>query len=397
MIFVLLFNALGNAETLKEKSFADYGLDNFINSDANTSKCFDLVFLREKTDLEKEKLNILSVHASYSPVKDKYSSISAATENEKLFEIKLTDFLNDWKRTIIPNEKLKEENRIIICANTTESTQIVRVLNDSSIGVYKTADFSKEDSFYSVVETTTPYVKKPINVTIAVRNFGSKPAEVYVNYWSAPHPKVELIGGETEFSGTIPAFNYERNLPGEKLIKYSIFINEETQLTLPAAILEFKNEFDETIKLRSNQPVIKVQKQAEKLNGIVLVDEKIKQIKEKGKAKILVKNNSDKILTNIAVYPVYSEGLKVEKQKIGLIEKINPNETIEFEMDLIAGEAGKYVVSCKLVYLDEQITEQNCNSTNIFYETEQIDNTIMVAGAFVAFAVAIYLFLSFKK
>jgi hypothetical protein len=204
------------ATTVEEKTFKQMVYDDFIVSGKNTEKCEDIAFIKTND----ENYTILSLHAEFLPsAKGKIASITVYLNdaNAALTTLQPSNFLNDWARVFLPKGQLKEKNKLKLCAKTSDVVVEVRILSDSKIGTYKTADFSEENAFTKTVSNTTPQIGEEIKVSVKLHNYGNEESFVTIRHFppNAEMPEIEITHGDTEKSGWIAPGN-------EMLMEYYI-------------------------------------------------------------------------------------------------------------------------------------------------------------------------------
>ena len=234
LLLLLLLASMASATTLEEKTFKQYGVRTYSVEGVEHQGCFDVQFMRTEEELEARNHHVLSLHSAFYPTPRGAASIEVFLNDSPMGQVKeIGHFRQGWTRVNLPREELKEINLLTICMLTSQTITKVEVLEDSTIGIYRMADFSRGDSLVKVVSTSNPTINRPFTVTIIARNYGAGDANVYIDYRIVNMPRVELIEGETRFQGTIPAYDFDNNRPGEASFNYKLFPKEEIRMTLP--------------------------------------------------------------------------------------------------------------------------------------------------------------------
>jgi hypothetical protein len=306
------------------------------------------------------------------------------------------EFKAGWARFSLPKEMLQELNQLEVCMHTTQSITKIEVLEDSIIGIYRMADFSREDSLEKVVGRGTLTVNRPFTVTIVARNYGAGDANVFIDYRIVAMPRVELIEGETRFQGVIPAYNFDTNQPGMASLNHKLFPKEEIRMTLPRATLTYTDIFGDKIEVKSTQPDLYVERIDKPVEGLFVLENAFNAVGEEVEVKLVFKNNLGDEVQNIAVYIEGSEGLEVDK-KVDVVTSLEGQASTQIELKVKAEEAGAYALKCDIVFRDENIESIPCPEEVIYFEQEKADVLLLAGAALAAVALLIYLFIYLKK
>ena len=398
-LLAVLLLPLASATTISEKMFSDYGVGTYTVTGADHTGCVDVQFLRSAEDLDPRNHHVLSVRVEFGPSRRGVAKLEIYLNDEPLEELGTTDYTYEEgivARVNLPRALMAEKNKLQLCATTSQSITYFNVLEDSVIGVYRMADFSHEDSFVKMVSTPSPTVNRPFTVAIVARNYGAGEADVHIDYRIVNMPRVELVEGETEFYGTIPGYDFERNIPGAATFTYTLFPKEEINMMLPRAIMSYTDIFGERVEVKSTQPDLFVQRIDNPVEGLIVVEKPFNAVGEEAGYKVVLKNNLGETLQNIAVYFEAEEGLSLDKE-VSVIQNLEGQGSIELPLTARAEGAGMYRLGCRIVFRDENIESAPCPEESLYFESGKTD-ILLLGGALLAFvALLIYLFIYLKK
>lgn len=388
LMFAIIGLSFASALTVEEKTFAQMVYDDFAVSGANREKCEEIAFVRAND----ENYTILSVHADFMPnPAGRIAGISVYVNdaNSALTTLLAGNFLNDWARVIIPKAGLKEKNKIKLCAKTSDVVTEIKILNDSKIGTYRIADFSKEGAFTKIVSNASPEVGEEIKVTVRLHNYGNEETFATMKHIAenVEMPEIEITRGETEKNGWVA--------PGSEMaMEYYIRPKVAIRMSLPYAVAEYTNAFGENIKLASAMPDMDVKGIEQRLFAIVLPESNVKKTGERVKIAIAVKNKSTETIDDVFVSISLPEGIELEGANSSNIPSIEAGETVSLAFYVSAQDPGTYRIGCNITYDSVPLA---CDRVAVAYEAQGINYAIVAGAVLLAIGLAIYMYLYFSS
>ncbi|MBI2530362.1 MAG: hypothetical protein HYW05_04430 [Candidatus Diapherotrites archaeon] len=388
LLFAIIGLSFAYSATVEEKTFAQMVYDDFVVSGANREKCEEIAFVRAND----ENYTILSVHADFMPnATGRIAGISVYVNdaNSALTTLLAGNFLEDWARVILPKWELKEKNKIKLCAKTSDVVTEIKILNDSKIGTYRIADFSKEGAFTKTASNASPEVGEEVKVTVTLHNYGNEETFVTIKHIAenVEMPEIEITRGETEKNGWVA--------PGNEIaMEYYMRPKVAIRMSLPYAIAEYTNTFGETVKLASAMPDLDVKAIEQRLFAIVLPESNVKKTGERAKIAIAVKNQSTETIKDVFVSISLPEGIELEGSSSSNIPLIEAGETVSLAFYVSAQEPGTYRVGCNVTYDSVPLA---CDRVAIAYEAQGINYAIVAGAVLLAIGLAIYMYLYFSS
>ena len=407
LLFLCMVLIAGNAgaETLYEESLRTMGFESFTSSEIGNSACTDYVFLfPAETDVQGAG-NFAVFSMMFST--EKNTDVKPTAQNTSLMEFRLNaeKFLefneieiacgseSCWKRITLPKEVISGENTLHICALPTEQTTEISISNTSLLGIYRMPNFEKED-FTKTPATVRPLHSDELEITIRIKNSGSEPADVHVNYLKEvveERMKItafNVLRGNSEWEGVIEA-------GAEEILTYSIKPTVLGGIILPAAEAIFTNVFGEEVRIVSNYPVMTVTEPEQKIEAVIIKDMETIKVGEIFNLELIVKNNGKSPLFNIAADLVIPEGVTLIGNEKFTIDAIQPSESKTFSFGVSAGEAGSYELGCELIYLNLEVDKSSCEITTVSFEDLYIDVAIIGGLLLALIGAFIYLYLRY--
>ncbi len=402
---LILFLALAmlvsqvSAATVFERSFQEMGYNDFELQGAQKSGCTGIkfVFPEEVEFLTGENNVIVSLNMGLFPIKGKNFYVEVrpnlretgtyTTENLVCAE-------TCWLRATLPKETLKEgENELDICLNNSVDVTKSVLYNKSTVGVYKTANFSAEDSFIEIAEKENLVLGEKTKITLLLHNKGGDSANVELKH---ARPLAEykdayvVVEGSTQFSGKINAGETVR-------VEYTIKPEVIGSISLPPAILYYDNEFGEKQQKFAKMTTIRVAEPEVKVNAFVIKEKEINKAGDTVSGRIAVKNEGQDTLSNLRVYIDIAEGLSLIEEPGTLIDTLQPGETKYLEFNARAVLPGEYAIGCKVSYSALGAKETNCNKSTFIFEKPEIPLDLFAGLLLVGIAIVTYLFIQFSK
>ncbi len=388
LVFAIIAISFASASTVEEKTFAQMVYDDFIVSGANSEKCEEIAFIRAND----ENYTILSVHADFMPnATGRIAGISIYVNdsNSALTFLQASNFLNDWARVILPKAGLKEKNKIKLCAKTSDVVTEIKILNDSKIGTYKIADFSKEGAFTKTAGDAAPEVGEEVKVTVTLHNYGNEETFATIKHIAenVEMPEIEITRGETEKNGWVA--------PGSDMVmEYYMRPRVAIRMSLPYAVAEYTNTFGENIKLASTMPDLDVKAIEQRIFAIVLPESNAKKTGDRMKIAIAVKNQSTETINDVFVSISLPEGIELEGTNSHNIPLLEAGETVSLAYYVSAQNPGTYRVGCNITYDSVPLA---CDRVAVVYEAQGINYAIVAGAVLLAIGLAIYMYLYFSS
>ena len=388
LLFLLLIASGVNSETLFEEDLSTLGIQDISVTQQEKSNCYEFTHV---IGLEEKEINdnlfVFSLHGEFEPVKTENAFIRITVNDLDEVSFNALEFNCDdscYKRVVLRGSDIKKENLIKACVESGNSTAVVRLLNDSTIGIYKMPFFEKKD-FVKSVNISKPEAGSSIEVSISILNSGTEEANVKIAHVS---DYVDLIKRRKEVK-EIGNTNFEAViLPGEKKVfGYKLLIKQPTQMTLPGAIMEFENVFGETETLRSNEKTIYAVTPTIVAHSIIGIEE-VNQNTVRGK--VVVSNPSeDRIFQDMEV-SIIIDGVELENF---LIDELNSGDSEEQEFSTIVSQ-GSHELTCRIEF--QGVTEE-CNTAS--FETKKAFDEILLTAGIIFFLLSaiIYLTIKFRK
>ena len=239
---------LASGETLFERNFGEMGYETLVIEGAEETGCQEIKFIYPGNIdfLDQEIYPIASLGVEFWPVQEGKMDANSFLNGQEISGTGIDDFKclegKCWERIALPKETLKkEENVLRMCLGTGNSITKITLLNESSVGLYKTADFSEENSFTMKAEKTDLVIGEKTEIKILLHNQGSASTQTEIKF---ARPLAEdknafsVVEGDTYFEGEIEA--------GEEIeITYVVKPRMAAHMTLPPAIVYYKNAFGE--------------------------------------------------------------------------------------------------------------------------------------------------------
>lgn len=393
MVLVCLLQ-FATAAVLSEKTLSDSGYNDFIVQGVDTNACTQIAFAKDLSQNFAGDYTVFSLHAQFLPVlsEDAKAIVFLNNDSNALETIKATDFENNWYRLILPREKLLEKNSLLVCLKTSNTVVEARLLSDSIIGTYKMPEF-KAENFVKSVSNSNPIIGEEFEVTITITNTGSEATDVNVlnKKLEIDNERVQILRGQTSYFNIIK--------PDETVaIHYFVKAKQATVMSLQGAVAYYTNVFGERKRIVSNYPSLNVTEPEIKVKALFFLKEAVKKTGEQTSAQIAVKNEGRNTLYNISMNLQLPQGIiLVNGNAIENIKSLKPKETRFFDLNLSSGTAKEYELGCKLVYLDYNVTETNCETANLSFEERTIPAELIFAIILVACSIAVYAFLQTRK
>ncbi len=396
LLALALLASAGSAETIFERSFQEMGFESFAAEGAVERGCSDWSFLYpEDINIQDSELYpVLSVNAGFSPIASDNAKITVSVNSSEKEEFSIKEMhcseSECWKRIALDKRTLKqEENQAEICAVTSNTTTKIDLLNSSLVGVYKMPFI---EGFTKTVSKKTLEIGEEIEITISIRNSGSKDCEISLKRMRPYFEELkdikifDVLQGEGEWSGTVRA--------GEvKEISYTIRPNIVSRITLPSAYAEFENIFGEKKQISSNYPLIWVSAAKPVLDVSFEKKGTIFPVGASVPVEVTVKNSGWFEIAGARLELSAGKNLSITENEF-YITNVAPSETTKFKTTVKGNQAGDHKIGCRIIFSDGNVSE--CNGTSIAFEEQEINPLIFAGIFFLLLAGGIYAHIHFK-
>lgn len=390
LLIIVLLAASASAKVLNERTLGSLGYEDFAVSGANNQECKTYNFASDQNFDKNNVFTVFSLNTEFKPEKaftEKSVLQIFLKSEEALKEYFPKDFETDWKRIVLPRKMLSLDNMLKVCANTSSSVTGITVSKESIIGSYEMPYIEIKKT----VEEKYPVFGREVEVKISVKNIGSESTDLNVSY---PESEKRIAGttkGNAEFSGVIEAGE-------EVLLSYFVKPNFAVQMTLPPALAQYTNVFGEKETIQSNRETIFVKEPEFKVKAFILTEKAKYGLGEKVNAQIVVRNEGKNDLENIAIYLRFPKQLAIEKPGLGTVE-LKAGETKTINIETTSNEEGKYILGCKVIYVDLNTIYTDCEEKLLEFGQEEPNIAILFGFALLIVAAGIYavLFFTGKK
>ncbi|MDD3178080.1 MAG: hypothetical protein PHR26_01035 [Candidatus ainarchaeum sp.] len=376
IIFIILITTNIFAETIETKSFEELNFNTMIVK-KNTEICFENKFDELKTKTDSKYYLTLIIENYVKTTKDLNINIYLNDKFEKNIQNNKILKENIIKLKNISNIK---ENNLKICISNNYIPELI-ISKKSKIGTYNLAEIL-ETNFYQITPEKG-YINDLIPVEIFIKNTGS--GKIFVNLYNAyetylKNSNLDNVSGQTTYFGEI--------YPGEiKSIKYFIKTdNSKTYLT-PRAYVEYIDEFDKKKTIYTNQNIINLSENQEKIKAIIDISKNSTQNNTLS-GNLIIINQSLENIKNIYIIPEYEEYITLEKEEI---KQINKKDIIEIPFKINTPEIKEYSLLFKINYEDQEKIKQT-TTEKIKINTEP-ENTKILTITSILIALTIILFI----
>lgn len=401
LLLLLLFAGSGSAKTLFERSFAEMGYADFAVEGPAQSACTQVRFLLP-TDVNVGSpavYPILSVGANFYPVLEGAADINASLNGRRIAGLKADDFLCSetacWKRIVLPKESLhaQEENTLDFCVGTSNSITKTVLAGDSMVGLYNTADFEAKGAFVTSAEKESLVIGEKTKITVVLHNEGSASAFAEVRF---ARPLAEdknafaVVEGDTEESGFVNA--------GEELrFSYVIKPRVAGRITLPPAIVYYKNEFGEQQQRFGNLVSLDVREPERKIEAFIVKPTEVSFVGQPIDLQLAVKNVGRDPLYDLRADLLLPNGMALLSMPESVLPSIGPKETTYLPFTVSSNSAGRFPLQCSVTYTDVNVTESKCSDSFVEFNEKQVSPLVYIGVVFLVIAGAVYLFFQRQK
>jgi len=392
-LIVLFIIPLVFSETLFERSFAEMGHESFLVEGASQRNCQKITFIypKERSLESAEIYPILSIGVEFGPTNEGKIDVNALVNGFLIKNMGFEDFKckeeTCWERVALPKQNLlEEENELEICLGTGNTITSILLSNQSGIGLYKEADFSKENSFRMVAEKTELVMGEKTEIKILLHNQGSDSSLAEIKF---ARPLAEdknafsVVEGNTYFTGVVEA--------GEEIeITYIVKPRRAVPMTLPPAIVYYENTFGEKESKFSGLVFLNVREPERKIEAFIVKKEENVLVGQTVEMQLAIKNIGLDSLYDLSI-EMESEADIIQNTKE--IESLSPKETLYLTFTASGLEAGKFPIGCTVKYIDTNISESHCQNSFVEFSEPGIDPTIIAGLILVVVAIAAYVYI----
>lgn len=394
IVLAILVMPWAFSETMFERSFEEMGYESFVVEGAQERGCKQVSFLLPpETETGNEVYAIASIGIAFGPVGQGKADVNVSLNGEMIAALSREDFKCEletsecWERLPLPETVLKkEENSLEVCIGTGNTISRAELSNRSMVGLYRTADFSGEDSFRAEAQETSLVRGEKTRISILLHNEGSDSANARIEY---ARPVAEdknafwVVEGDAYFDGTVK--------PGQTVeISYVIKPRLATQMTLPPASLYYENEFGETEQKFGNLIVLRVREPDRKIEAFLVKKGEEALVGQAIELMLAVKNVGNDPLYSLSVE---AEGQPSISQQEEFIAELQPKETAYLPLTVVSQEAGKFSIGCTIIYQDTEASEASCQNSFVSFREQEVSYTLYIALAFAVIAAGVYLYI----
>lgn len=359
-ILLILLGGSGFAVTLHEESFSTLGFTGASTTVVDGMQCAPLEFTPFPGYMGDGNFTLLNLNASFLPQFDPDANVtvSIAGSSQPFAILHHTQLLGvGWFHVSIPANLQTNPTTLNICVSPSKTTQALQVYPQGSIGLYQQPQFDQNGDFETYIAGENPILGREIEVEVKVRNSGSEPGFVQVEYRKYSLDYIPLLKGETGFEEIIQ--------PGEtKVISYFIKPLRPTQIFLPPAVLTYINIFGETVTLESTRAYLDVVGPEFNVKGAFLVPQNQAEVGKPIPIEWVVQNEGLTPVQNVRATFF-----------VNPTETISPNQTLIASLDPARAESrsftvtfsqpGTYEVGCTLTSDNDPTLSAGCQSATI--------------------------------
>ncbi len=398
IFFFSLLAASASAATLFERSFAEMGYSNFAVEGAQQTECQNIQFIFPTFDITGGKAYpIASLGFELHPVQEGIIDLNISLNGELIAQLNVKDLRCSegicWHRLWLPEEKVQwiSENALRVCIGTGDSITRIVLSGQSKIGLYQTADFRSESAFRVEAEKTQLVIGEKTKITILIHNEGSAAADVNVQFArpvAEDKPAFSVVEGKNYFQGSIDAGE-------QKEITYIIKPRKAIQMTMPPAIIYYKNEFGEQEQKFSNLVTLRVREPERKVEVFLAKGNETALVGQAIDLQLAVKNVGSDPLFDLSVETMLPEGLSFSAEPEKEIIALPPNQTQLLSFSVVSNKEGTFPIGCKIVYTDLNAEESSCQDSVVVFQQPGISP--MIYGGIGLALIAVIVFIYFNS
>lgn len=373
IIGLIIISNFGFSHIIEERTFSDIGYQNLI-IEKNQEKCYEINVPPLKDQPNSEYVLVLDIE-NYIPVN---SGVEIKVYLNEHLE-KTIDAKNIKKRNVIKMYNYQTNNIVKICINNNFLPRII-ISKESKIGNYLLAKITKEDLYQITPLTITTDSLTPIEIVF--KNSGYNAVQVKVENTTDKYLINNLlshISGEYEYEGILEAKE-------EKSIKYFIKTKEDLLYLSPRAKLTYTNEFGETIEILSEPALISAEEKKDLLDIFIDVQKEIIN-KEKYNGTIIIRNNSNKNISNIFINKSSIEQVEILNKSIS---NLRGKEIIEIPFTIKAFNNKDFNIVFNIEYFTEDIEYKQSEKIELIIK-QKTEQVFEIVGIFVFIFIIVYI------
>ena len=399
IFFFSLLAASASAASLFERTFAEMGYSDFAVEGAEQAGCHNIQFIFPTFDIgpnSGKAYPIASLGFGLHPVQEGIIDLNISLNEEMIAQLDAEDLrCSDgmcWHRLWLPEEKVSwvAENALRVCIGTGNSITRIVLSGQSKIGLYQTADFRSKSAFRVQAEKTELVIGEKTKITILIHNLGSAAADVNVQFArpvAEDKPAFSVVEGKNYFVGSIDAGE-------QKEITYIIKPRKAIQMTMPPAIIYYKNEFGEQESKFSNLVTLQVREPERKVEVFLAKGNETALVGQAIELQLAVKNVGSDPLFDLSVETTLPEGLSFAAEPEKEIIAQPPNQMQLLSFSVISNTEGRFPIGCKIVYTDLNAEESSCQDSVVVFQQPGISP--MVYGGIGLALIAVIVFIYFN-
>ncbi|MCX6799301.1 MAG: hypothetical protein NTW59_04380 [Candidatus Diapherotrites archaeon] len=401
LLLLVLFAGSAGAKTLFERSFAEMGYNDFAVEGPEMVGCEQAQFLLP-LDINAENPSvypIFSLAVQFYPVQEGAADVNVNLNGSRIAELRVADFkCHDgacWARIALPTGELdlQKENALDICMGTSDSITKTVLAGNSMVGLYNTVDFEAKGAFITSAEKESLVIGEKTKITVFLHNEGSAAAFAEVRF---ARPLAEdknafvVVEGNTEENGFVK--------PGESMvITYVIKPRVATRITLPPAIVYYKNEFGEEEQRFGNLVSLDVREPDRKIEAFIVKPVEVNTVGQPIDLRLAVKNIGMDDLYDLRIDLQMPGGVTLLSMPDREAPLVSSKETAYLPFTVASGSAGRFPIGCTVTYTDVNLTEAKCQGSFVEFKEKEISPAIYAGIVLLIIAAGVYYYLMREK
>ena len=379
---------------LQEKSLATYTFQGFEIATPSSSMCETFTFKPFEGYDAVENDTLLNLDIEFFPASDFDSNVTVHVVNTQ-HDLLQTIYARDIATTkhvhvLIPAEVQSTAGTTIqVCGNSSPTLQRMYVSSNGSVGLYQQPHFDRAQDFETRVVTPERILGQEVEAHVFIRNSGSRPANVHVDYREYDVPYLPLLKGETGFDATLE--------PGQaRTITYFIKPLRAVDLALPPAVLTYTNIFGEEQKIESNRAQVRVKQPEFNVKGVFLLNQTHAYVNEPVDVRWLAQNDGIDPLYGLSATFFISPTIETEMPRI-LIAELFPAKAESRGSTLRFSKPGTYTLGCVLFQESNPELHTNCQGTTLTITEDNRLITLLLSLMLVIIGIGVYAYIYYSK
>jgi uncharacterized repeat protein (TIGR01451 family) len=410
IFFFSLLAACASATSLFERTFAEMGYSDFAVEGAQQTGCQNIQFILPDIDMEPgtgKLYPIASLGFELHPIQEGIIDLNISLNGELIAQLDAEDLRCGeeppgkprhnmcWHRLWLPEGTSNPlvENTLRVCIGTGDSITRITMSSQSKIGLYQTADFRSESAFRVEAEKTRLVIGEKTKITMLIHNQGSAAADVEVQYArpvAEDKPAFSVVEGKNYFEGSIDAGE-------QKEITYIIKPRKAIQMTMPPAIIYYKNEFGEQTSKFSNLVTLQVREPDRKVEVFLAKGKETATVGQTIELQLAVKNIGSDPLFDLSVETTLPEGLSFAAEPEKEIIALPPNQMQLLSFSVISSSEGRFQIGCKIIYTDLNAEESSCQDSVVVFQQPGISPMIYGGIGLALIAVIVFIYFNLEE